>query len=166
MRQSFRPRPFYDVGDRIRPRTPDCISFQYSHYNFIVSTIIPIFALLADVVVLSATWIKTRTIRKDAKCGGTKARLSTLLLRDGSIYFLCHFILNALELALTRAQNASIEAGMFTTLAMKSVPSFVTSPFTLYSQFANQDLGCSRMPLHPQPSVNCYFSIYHRFSNA
>jgi len=56
--------------------------------------------IAADVVVLAVTWWRTYKIHSEAKRNGVQAPLATLLLRDGTIYFLLFLILNVVEIPL------------------------------------------------------------------
>ncbi|KAI0708036.1 hypothetical protein C8Q76DRAFT_800315 [Earliella scabrosa] len=55
--------------------------------------------VLGDVLVIGVTWYKTYNTWKTAASVAMKASFSTMLLRDGTVYFLCILTLNVLHLA-------------------------------------------------------------------
>ncbi|KAL4248426.1 hypothetical protein ABKN59_008114 [Abortiporus biennis] len=57
-------------------------------------------AALCEVIVLLATWAKTYTIWQESKRVGLRAPITTLLLRDGTIYFGLMMVMNVAAVAL------------------------------------------------------------------
>ncbi|OCH93583.1 hypothetical protein OBBRIDRAFT_790107 [Obba rivulosa] len=55
--------------------------------------------LAADVLILVMTWLKTYAVKRDAHRNKIKAPLATLLLKDGTIYFLMLLSLDILNIA-------------------------------------------------------------------
>jgi len=66
-------------------------------------------AIISDALVLILTWAKTYSIKREAERTGIKARLSTLLIRDGTIYFLSLFIMNVAIIAIDQTAGASVD---------------------------------------------------------
>ncbi|KAJ8488980.1 hypothetical protein ONZ51_g3219 [Trametes cubensis] len=60
-------------------------------------------AIAADLLVLILTWVKTYHIKKMAGILEANASFSTLILRDGSLYFGAMLILNVADLIITRS---------------------------------------------------------------
>ncbi|KAL4248423.1 hypothetical protein ABKN59_008111 [Abortiporus biennis] len=58
------------------------------------------FALLCEVIVLLATWAKTYTIWKESRSIGFHAPITTLLLRDGTVYFGFMVMINIIAVVL------------------------------------------------------------------
>jgi len=58
-------------------------------------------AILADILVLAVTWMKTADAMKASlQLGHFKPRLSTVLFRDGTVYFLAPLVINIVTLVL------------------------------------------------------------------
>ncbi|GBE84785.1 hypothetical protein SCP_0607650 [Sparassis crispa] len=55
-------------------------------------------SVIADLIVLFVTWSSTYKIKRDADRVKMKAPLATLLLRDGTVYFLLFFISDIITL--------------------------------------------------------------------
>ncbi|EMD36546.1 hypothetical protein CERSUDRAFT_95835 [Gelatoporia subvermispora B] len=56
-------------------------------------------AIAADLLTLVVTWSSTYRIKRDADKANVKASLATLLLRDGTVYFIILLALNAMHMA-------------------------------------------------------------------
>ncbi|KAI0700641.1 hypothetical protein BC835DRAFT_1304078 [Cytidiella melzeri] len=67
-----------------------------AQFNLGMSLTTRLAAILADVIVIIATWSKTFQTYRDARRHGFAAPLVTLLLRDGTIYFIVLLIMNVL----------------------------------------------------------------------
>ncbi|OBZ72798.1 hypothetical protein A0H81_07334 [Grifola frondosa] len=75
--------------------------------------------IASDALVLAVTWSKTYQLRKAAQQAQVKASLLTLLLRDGTIYFVVLLILNALHIVFNFVEQVpfvSIFADAFTSI--------------------------------------------------
>ncbi|KAI0375732.1 hypothetical protein BV20DRAFT_1048009 [Pilatotrama ljubarskyi] len=72
-------------------------SYQADRRIVLISTRTSV--ILTDVLVLSITWWRTYGIRKAAVEANIRMSLSTLILRDGTIYFLVLMILNTFHIA-------------------------------------------------------------------
>lgn len=62
-------------------------------------------AVAFDMLVLVVFWYKTYGIRQDAKKANVRTSLVTLLLRDGTFYFIALLVLNLSEIILIEVQN-------------------------------------------------------------
>ncbi|GBE83894.1 hypothetical protein SCP_0509510 [Sparassis crispa] len=71
-----------------------CQNTSYLTSDFAILTI------ASDVIVLCVTWFNTYTIKRDADNANIKATIVTLLLRDGTFYFLCLLCLNIIAIVL------------------------------------------------------------------
>ncbi|KAI0692769.1 hypothetical protein BC835DRAFT_27212 [Cytidiella melzeri] len=67
-----------------------------AQFNLGLSLTTRLAVILADVIVIIATWSKTFQTYRDARRHGFAAPLVTLLLRDGTIYFIVLLIMNIL----------------------------------------------------------------------
>ncbi|KAI0952097.1 hypothetical protein AcV7_008012 [Taiwanofungus camphoratus] len=62
-------------------------------------------ALISDGLVLFLTWYKTRDIQVSLLGTGTRARLTTVLMTDSSVYFVLLFIVNLVALIIGQVLN-------------------------------------------------------------
>ncbi|KAI0685094.1 hypothetical protein BC835DRAFT_1421587 [Cytidiella melzeri] len=97
--------------------------------------------ILADVIVLVVTWVKTVGTVREASRINIKVPLSEILLRDGTLFFICLlginvFILLVNDLPLSEAVGLSIFGGSFVALT----PPIIISRFLLnLRQASNQE---------------------------
>ncbi|KAI0747406.1 hypothetical protein C8Q74DRAFT_1374441 [Fomes fomentarius] len=68
-----------------------------AYLGFLISTRSSV--ILGDILVLIVTWYKTYSTWKTAASVAMKASFSSMILRDGTIYFLCFMTINVLHLA-------------------------------------------------------------------
>lgn len=86
-----------------------CLFFPAVDPNILtrVSTSNHVLSIVTDAFVLIATWSKTLHIKKQAFGLGVRLRLSTLLNRDGTIYFLVLLLLNIASLVIDHTSLAA-----------------------------------------------------------
>ncbi|EMD33641.1 hypothetical protein CERSUDRAFT_76363 [Gelatoporia subvermispora B] len=65
-------------------------------------------AIVSDVIVLLVTWFKTYSIKRTADRTGTRAPLASMLIRDGTFYFVLILLLNILQIV---GNNTGVFAG-------------------------------------------------------
>lgn len=70
-------------------------------------------AIASDLIVLVATWSKTYALKRATALHGARAPLATLLLRDGTLYFMALLCLNILNIA-GQSTNVFVYAAQFT----------------------------------------------------
>ncbi|OCH91904.1 hypothetical protein OBBRIDRAFT_487305 [Obba rivulosa] len=77
--------------------------------------------ITSDVIVLLVTWLKTFPLKREADRANIKSPLATMLLRDGTIYFIVLLALNVLELAGTVRTNVFLYASTFLASPLSSI---------------------------------------------
>ncbi|KAI0754175.1 hypothetical protein C8Q80DRAFT_1265851 [Daedaleopsis nitida] len=92
------PFPFYGCGENV-----ELTDEQFYKLSMVTHTC----AIATDLLVVVLTWIKTFEIKRVAAGLQLKTSLTTLLLRDGTLYFGVLVILNAIDLAINTS-NATI----------------------------------------------------------
>jgi len=90
------PPPFVGCGEYVSLTTEQSNIIAY--FNVV-------FAIVSDAVVLILVWLRTYTIMREISKFGDGPHLSTLLLRDGTIYFVSLLILNVVNLIAIRFQS-------------------------------------------------------------
>ncbi|EMD31622.1 hypothetical protein CERSUDRAFT_100291 [Gelatoporia subvermispora B] len=116
-----------DVSETTNTRfmyVPVVMRFRADMVAVEISTRVPV--IIADIVVLVLTWWKTWATVRMAREHNVKTPLMNLLLRDGTLYFVCLLLLNALNIAGT-ATNVFTYAGAFST----SLSSIIITHFLL-----------------------------------
>ncbi|OCH91955.1 hypothetical protein OBBRIDRAFT_833851 [Obba rivulosa] len=99
-----------------------------SHLNtprFILGT--RICAILVDIIVLVATWHRTYGLKKEAMRLDVDAPLATMLLQDGTMYFLGLLVLNSVQIAGWITNDFTVIAQYFIT----PLTSIITSHFLM-----------------------------------
>ncbi|KAH9948636.1 hypothetical protein B0H21DRAFT_732369 [Amylocystis lapponica] len=74
------------------------IDLPSATYNILWRIVPRACLIMTDAIVLVVTWANTYKIKKDAECIDVRLPLVTLLLRDGTLYFLLLLILNAINM--------------------------------------------------------------------
>ncbi|KAJ3489253.1 hypothetical protein NLI96_g2240 [Meripilus lineatus] len=94
------PPPFTGCAVSVDLTTP--VATFFTLMNEVVSIFGRAHAIFYDALVLVLTWIKTIWIKRTCLKLGVKASLTTLLLRDGTIYFLLLLMLNVCNVVAIR----------------------------------------------------------------
>ncbi|TCD61338.1 hypothetical protein EIP91_008581 [Steccherinum ochraceum] len=89
--------------------------------NLIITGVLPLITfgigISGDLLVLAITWLKTAdTWRASAKAGQVRPALTTLLLRDGTTYFLTLLLLGIISFVLNITQTDQNNTTSFTTV--------------------------------------------------
>ncbi|CCM00311.1 uncharacterized protein FIBRA_02341 [Fibroporia radiculosa] len=86
-------------------------------------------AIASDAIVLLVTWWKTYSIKKDADRAHLKSSVATLLLRDGTIYFLALLTLNIIQmLTAVVFMHSNV---VYVSIFLIPLPAVLTSRFLL-----------------------------------
>ncbi|OBZ67914.1 hypothetical protein A0H81_12146 [Grifola frondosa] len=93
--------PLAGCGEAVN-LTPEQL-LRYSSASVVLSTVTHSCAIATDALVLVLTWAKTFGIKRAAMSLHIKATLSTLLLRDGTLYFAILLLLNVVDLVVLQS---------------------------------------------------------------
>ncbi|KAI0748764.1 hypothetical protein C8Q80DRAFT_757828 [Daedaleopsis nitida] len=104
-------------------------------------------AIVTDGLVLAVTWLETFSSWQASKNAGLKTSLATLLLRDGTAYFLILFTLNIIHLVCTLTGVFTTSVGTF----VESLTTILTSRFILNLRGFNR--SGYRSPLESRSSI-------------
>ncbi|EMD40159.1 hypothetical protein CERSUDRAFT_92653 [Gelatoporia subvermispora B] len=99
---------------------------QLLHINPGVTISSRLCAVVADLLVLAMTWIKTYVIIRDARICGVKMPLAEAMIRDGTFYFMVNLCINVIQVV-GNLTNAFTNVFVFIT----PVTSIIISRFLL-----------------------------------
>jgi len=103
------------------------------------------FCLMAsDILILIVTWFKTFTIKRDAHRHGIRTPLATLLLHDGTTYFMVLLCLSILDI-IGQIKNAFIYSSAF----ILPLSSIMMTHFLLNLRQLNQATNDDAIGSHP-----------------
>jgi len=105
------------------------------------------FAIVSDAVVLVLVWLRTYTIMREISKFGSGPHLSTLLLRDGTIYFVSLLILNIANLIAIRFQSFGSIPALTSVLTSILISRFFLDLREVYLSGQNPE-GSTTAPSH------------------
>jgi len=104
-----------------------------------------IFAIVSDAIVLVLVWLRTYTIMRDLSKFGGGPNLSTLLLRDGTVYFVSLLVLNVVNLIAIRFQSFGSVPALTSVLSSTLISRFFLDLREVYLSGGGLD-GSSSLP--------------------
>jgi len=137
---SFGP-PLWGCGAVFTP-SPDTV--------YRLDTTANVLMLASDVVLVVLTWIKTFEIRKSSSRFGFKTPLATLLLRDGTVYFLVILVIQIFAIVSSQIGSGFILFDVWTYFAqVLTVISLYRFMLNLRGVYVSQGLGA----VHGDPTT-------------
>ncbi|KAI0781922.1 hypothetical protein C8Q75DRAFT_812067 [Abortiporus biennis] len=123
--------------------------------QFLVWIVIPAYGIVYDALILIMTWAKTAGIRRILKSQqvNTDCSIVIYLLRDGTIYFLCLMILNAVTLMGVKTLTTG---GV--PIVLQSVTSILISRFMLNLRGVYLPKDDSSDSFHPSKISDLHFA--------
>ncbi|KAH9840607.1 uncharacterized protein C8Q71DRAFT_904709 [Rhodofomes roseus] len=91
-------------------------------------------SIVSDLLVIVVTWWRTYALKREADRLHMRASLATLLLRDGTIYFVAILVLNIVHIIFV-LYNGNV---VYVTIFLIPIPALLTSRFLLNLRRANE----------------------------
>jgi len=88
-------------------------------------------AITSDVIVIATTWYYNGSAYRKAWKLNSGANLGTLVLRDGTLYFLCILLINTLQTYLETSRPSPPVTGSYSVVLLVLIPSVLISRFLL-----------------------------------
>ncbi|KAH9927663.1 uncharacterized protein B0H18DRAFT_1118459 [Fomitopsis serialis] len=90
-------------------------------------------SIVSDLLVITVTWWRTYALKREADRLHMRASLATLLLRDGTVYFVAILVLNVVH-AVVVFYDGNV---VYVTVFLSPIPALLTSRFLLNLRRAN-----------------------------
>ncbi|TFY59207.1 hypothetical protein EVJ58_g5932 [Rhodofomes roseus] len=102
--------------------------------NLVMTIATRVCSIVSDLLVIVVTWWRTYALKREADRLHMRASLATLLLRDGTIYFVAILVLNIVHIIFV-LYNGNV---VYVTIFLIPIPALLTSRFLLNLRRANE----------------------------